>query len=208
MAEGKEMTYIKMCGLKRLCDIVAVNEIRPEYIGFVFYKKSKRYITPEQALEFKNQLSPGIKAVGVFLDEEAENVVKIIESGAIDIAQLHGSENDDYISFLRRRTEKPIIQAFRIRSADDARKAEKSSADMILLDAGAGDGITFDWSLIKIVKRPYFLAGGLNCENVAAAVKELKPYAVDVSSGIETEGLKDIQKMTAFAQAVRKENES
>lgn len=208
MAEGKEMTYIKMCGLKRLCDIEAVNEIRPEYIGFVFYKKSKRYITPEQALEFKNQLSPGIKAVGVFLDEEAENVVKIIESGAIDIAQLHGSENDDYISFLRRRTEKPIIQAFRIRSADDARKAEKSSADMILLDAGAGDGIKFDWSLIKIVKRPYFLAGGLNCENVAAAVKELKPYAVDVSSGIETEGLKDIQKMTAFAQAVRKENES
>ncbi len=201
------MTYIKMCGLTRICDIEAVNGIKPEYIGFVFFQKSKRYVTQEQAAELKKHLSPEIKAVGVFVNERPEIVAGLLESSVIDIAQLHGNENDKYISNLRSMTKKPVIQAFRINSADDAAKAGNSTADMILLDAGAGDGKLFDWSFIKNIKRPYFLAGGLNCENIEDAVRTLHPYAVDVSSGIETDGLKDIKKMTAFARAVRKENE-
>ena len=201
------MTAIKMCGLSQKRDIQAVNEIKPEYIGFVFWAKSKRYISPEKALEFKQMLDENIKAVGVFVDESIEKVAELLENGVIDLAQLHGSETENYINRLRGMTNKPVIQAFRIRSSVDVERAVKSSADMILLDAGMGDGKIFDWSLIQDITRPYFLAGGLNCENIAEAVRKFHPYAVDVSSGIETDGLKDIKKMTAFAMAVRKENE-
>lgn len=201
------MTAIKMCGLTRECDIQAVNEIKPEYIGFVFWAKSKRYLSPEKALELKKQLDENIKAVGVFVDESVEKVAELLENDIIDIAQLHGHENEDYIKNLREMTDKPMIQAFRIRSESDIEKAVKSKADMILLDAGMGNGNVFDWSLIKNIQRPYFLAGGLNGENVAEAVKILKPYAVDVSSGIETDGLKDMKKMAEFSAVVRKEEE-
>lgn len=202
------MTYIKMCGLSQECDIQAVNEIKPEYIGFVFWEKSKRYISPEKAFELKKLLDKNIKAVGVFVDESIEKVAELLENDIIDIAQLHGHENEDYIKNLREMTDKPVIQAFRIRSSSDMEKAVNSTADMILLDAGMGDGKIFDWSLIKEIKRPYFLAGGLNCENIAEAVKTLQPYAVDVSSGIETDGLKDMKKMAEFSAIVRKEDES
>ena len=201
------MTYIKMCGLTRKCDIKAVNEIKPEYIGFVFWTKSKRYISPEKAFELKKLLDKNIKAVGVFVDESIEKVAELLENGIIDIAQLHGHETEDYIKQLRELTDKPVIQAFRIRSSSDMEKAVNSTADMILLDAGMGDGKIFDWSLIKEIKRPYFLAGGLNCDNIAQAVKTLQPYAVDVSSGIETDGLKDMKKMAEFSAIVRKEDE-
>ena len=201
------MTAIKMCGLTRECDIQAVNEIKPEYIGFVFWAKSKRYLSPEKALELKKQLDENIKAVGVFVDESVEKVAELLENDIIDIAQLHGHENEDYIKNLREMTDKPMIQAFRIRSAGDIEKAVRSTADMILLDAGMGNGNVFDWSLIKNIQRPYFLAGGLNGENVAEAVKILKPYAVDVSSGIETDGLKKKKKMAEFSAIVRKEEE-
>ena len=202
------MTYIKMCGLSQECDVQAVNEIKPEYIGFVFWGKSKRYIPPEKAFELKKLLDKNIKAVGVFVDENIEKIAELLENDIIDIAQLHGNEDDDYIKNLRELTDKPVIQAFRIRSADDIQKAAESTADMILLDAGMGDGKIFDWSLIKEIKRPYFLAGGLNCENIAEAVKTLQPYAVDVSSGIETDGLKNMKKMAEFSAIVRKEDES
>ena len=200
------MTAIKMCGLTRECDIQAVNEIKPEYIGFVFWAKSKRYLSPEKALELKKQLDENIKAVGVFVDEDVEKVAELLENNVIDIAQLHGSETEDYINKLRSMTKKPVIKAFRITSTNDVEKAVNSTADMILLDAGMGDGKIFDWSLLRDIKRPYFLAGGLNCENIANAVKNIKPYAVDVSSGIETDGLKDIKKMAVFARTVRKED--
>lgn len=200
------MTAIKMCGLSRKSDIQAVNEIMPEYIGFVFFVKSKRYISPEKALELKQMLDKNIKAVGVFVDEDLEKVAELLENNVIDIAQLHGSETESYIKQLRQLTEKPVIKAFRIRSNSDVEKAVKSTADMILLDAGAGDGKVFDWSLLEGVKRPYFLAGGLNCENISDVVKNIQPYAVDVSSGIETDGLKDIKKMSFFAKTVRKED--
>ena len=187
-------TKIKMCGLRRPEDIEAVNELKPEYIGFVFFPGSKRYVTPETAKALRAGLEPGIKAVGVFVDGDPETVARLLEEGVIDIAQLHGQKTD-----------KPLIRAFRIRSAEDAQQAQASTAEQILLDAGAGDGKTFDWSWLKEVTRPYFLAGGLNPENAGEAVKKLKPYAVDVSSGIETEGYKDINKMRAFVRAVREE---
>ena len=202
------MTRIKMCGLRRPEDIGAVNGLQPEYVGFVFFPGSKRYVTPETARELKAGLAPGIKAVGVFVDEAPETVARLLEEGIIDLAQLHGHEDEAYLACLRKLTDKPLIRAFRIRSEEDALQAQASSADGILLDAGAGDGKTFDWSWVRAVTRPYFLAGGLNPENVARAVRELKPYAVDVSSGIETDGFKDIVKMRAFVRAVRMENET
>ena len=201
------MTGIKMCGLRRPEDIEAVNGLKPEYIGFVFFPGSKRYVTPETAKALKGLLDPEIRAVGVFVDEVPETVARLLEEGVIDIAQLHGHEDEAYISRLRQLTGKPLIRAFRIRCEEDAKQAEASSADAILLDAGAGDGKTFDWSWLKAVTRPYFLAGGLNPENAGRAVRELKPYAVDVSSGIETDGFKDMTKMRAFVKAVRTEAE-
>ena len=198
-------TKIKICGLRRPEDIDAVNDLKPEYIGFVFFPGSKRYVTPETAKSLRAGLNPGIRAVGVFVDEKPETVAGLLEEGVIDIAQLHGNEDEAYLESLRGLTGKPLIRAFRIRSAEDARRAQESTAEQILLDAGAGDGKTFDWNWLKEVTRPYFLAGGLNPENAGEAVRKLKPYAVDVSSGIETEGYKDIAKMRAFVRAVREE---
>lgn len=199
------MTKIKLCGLSRPCDIEAANRLKPEYIGFVFLPKSKRYVNYERARELKGMLSPEIKAVGVFVNEAVQTAAELLNAGIIDIAQLHSGEDEDYIKLLRSLTDKPIIKAFRIRSGDDIARAEESSADYILLDSGMGTGTVFDWSLIQSIKRPYFLAGGLDCDNVGEAIRRLRPYAVDVSSGIETNGLKDNEKMAAFVAAVRKE---
>lgn len=201
------MTRIKFCGLTRKCDIEAVNELGPEYIGFVFWPRSKRVVTREQALELKAMLDPSIKAVGVFVDEDIEVVKSLLNDDIIDIAQLHGSEDGTYINDLKMSTGKTVIKAFKIRSEDDGRQAEESPADMVLLDSGMGTGKTFNWEIIKGVKRPFFLAGGLAPDNAAEAIRELHPYALDVSSGIETEGIKDTKKMTDFYEAVRKEDE-
>lgn len=197
------MTKIKLCGLSRECDIEAVNELCPEYIGFVFANKSKRYVTPAKAKELRTILNKDIKAVGVFVNEDIEKVSELLENDIIDIAQLHGSEDEEYISKLREKTGKQIIKAFKISCSADAVSAEKSSADFILLDSGAGTGSVFDWEWLKEVRRPYFLAGGLSTDNVESAIKKLSPYAVDVSSGIETEGVKDETKMREFVSKVR-----
>lgn len=199
------MTKIKLCGLSRPQDIQAANELRADYIGFVFAPGSRRYVSPRQALTLKSLLSPQIHAVGVFVYEEIGTVARLLNRGVIDMAQLHGGEDEDYIRRLRGLTGKPIIQAFRITSDRDVLRAESSIADHVLLDSGAGTGTTFDWALIRQIKRPYFLAGGLDIHNVKSAVDQLEPYAVDVSSGIETGGVKDPAKMAAFVAAVRKE---
>ena len=201
------MTKIKLCGLSRPCDIGAANELKPDYIGFVFAPKSKRYVTPEKAMELKQMLLPEIQSVGVCVNEKPETVVKLLQDGTIDIAQLHGAEDEEYIIQLRQLTDKPIIKAFRIETASDIEKALQSTADYLLLDSRAGTGTVFDWKLIQNIKRPYFLAGGLDADNAAEAVNTLRPYALDVSSGIETSGLKDKSKMAAFVSAVRKEEE-
>ena len=199
------MTEIKFCGLSRPEDIRAVNALKPEYIGFVFWEKSKRYVSPKQAAGLKKLLDPGIKAVGVFIDEEPETVASLLNEGIIDIAQLHGSEDAEYLQRLRRLSGKPVIKAFRVRNAKDLAAAKQCPAEMVLLDSGAGTGMCFDWSLLKEVERPFFLAGGLSTENVEQAIRQLHPFAVDVSSGIETDGMKDPEKMAAFAALVRKE---
>ena len=199
------MTQVKLCGLRRPEDIEAANRLKPEYIGFVFASKSKRYVDPDTAASLKEALDPSIKAVGVFVNEDYSVVEYLLKKHVIDVAQLHGSESDEYINKLKKNTGKTVIRAFKITSQEDVDKAVKSPADYILLDAGAGDGVTFDWSVVKDVERPFFLAGGLDPDNVSDAIKAVHPFAVDVSSGIETDGFKDTDKMTAFVTAVRKE---
>lgn len=200
------MTRIKLCGLSRPDDIDIANQLAPDYIGFVFAKNSRRYVSPAQAETLKQRLSPTIQAVGVFVNESPDRVATLLHSGVIDIAQLHGNEDEGYIARLRGLTDKPIIQAFRIATAQDIPAAEHSAADHLLLDAGAGAGRVFDWDLIRHIQRPYFLAGGLAPDNVGNAIQTLHPYGVDVSSGIETDGQKDTAKMAAFVAAVRKED--
>ena len=202
------MTKIKLCGLSRPCDVEAANALKPDYIGFVFAPASRRYVTPRQAAELKKLLSPEIAAVGVFVGEAPEIVAALLNGSVIDIAQLHGDETEDDIRRLRQLTDRPLIRAFRIRTAHDAELAGASTADYVLLDSGAGTGSVFDWQLVQRMRRPYFLAGGLNAENVESAVKLLRPFAVDVSSGIETDGRKDHRKMAAFVAAVRRADAS
>ena len=206
-AESK--TKIKLCGLSRECDIEAANELLPEYIGFVFAKKSIRYVSPEHAAVLRRQLADQVLAVGVFVNDTPENVAKLLAAGVIDMAQLHGSEDENYIERLRTLTDKPIIKAFSVKEEQDIRRAAVSSADLVLLDAGSGGtGTAFDWGLLAGMERPYFLAGGLDTATVGEAVRKWRPYAVDVSSGIETDGHKDVEKMRAFvrcARSVRKE---
>lgn len=197
------LTKVKFCGLTRVEDIETVNELRPEYIGFVFWEKSKRNITPIDAKRLKSLLHEDIKVVGVFVDEDIENITYLSDEGIIDVIQLHGKENDDYIKRIKKLTGKPVIKAFKIKSEEDILRANENIADFVLLDAGMGEGKSFDWKLIKGMNRPYFLAGGLGLGNVEEAVKALKPFAVDVSSGIETEGRKDCKKMRDFLNIVR-----
>lgn len=202
------MTKIKLCGLSRIEDIQTANKLKPDYVGFVFAERSKRRVSPLKATELKSKLDPEVKAVGVFLDDNLDLVAAMLNLGIVDLVQLHGNEDEAYIEKVRSITNKPIIKAFIINSIDDVKAAESSTADYILLDGGKGSGKAFDWTLLKDIKRPYFLAGGLNPDNAADAVKKLKPYSVDVSTGIETDGLKDAEKMAAFVSAVRKEDQA
>lgn len=198
------MTRIKLCGLSRICDIEAANALMPDYIGFVFAPKSRRYVSPETAAGLRRLLHPEIQSVGVFVNEPPEHVAALLAAGTIDVAQLHGSEDEAYIHRLRTLTDRPLIQAFRIDSAADIQRAKASSADLILLDSGSGGtGTAFDWRLLQGIGRPYFLAGGLDPDNVGEAVRRLHPWGVDVSSGIETDNQKDKAKMAAFVAAVR-----
>ncbi len=202
------MTKIKLCGLSRIEDIQTANKLKPDYVGFVFAERSKRRVSPLKATELKSKLDPEVKAVGVFLDDNLDLVAAMLNLGIVDLVQLHGNEDEAYIEKVRSITNKPIIKAFIINSIDDVKAAESSTADYILLDGGKGSGKAFDWTLLKDIKRPYFLAGGLNPDNAADAVRKLKPYSVDVSTGIETDGLKDAEKMAAFVSAVRKEGQA
>lgn len=198
------MTRIKLCGLTRPCDIETANALRPAYIGFVFAPGSRRYVPPAGAAALKAMLHPSVTAVGVFVKEAPETVAALLARGVIDAAQLHGGGDAAYVARLRALTRRPLIQAFRVDSAADIAAAQGSPADYVLLDAGeGGTGTAFDWTLISGLARPYFLAGGLDATNVGAAVRLLRPYAVDVSSGIECGGYKDAGKMREFVAAVR-----
>ena len=196
------MVKIKLCGLTRRCDIDWANELLPDYVGFVF-AGSRRRVTDKQAAQLRNILREDIPAVGVFVDEPIDHAAALVRQGVIQLVQLHGAEDEGYVRELRRAVSAPVIQAFSVRSSEDIQAAGRSSADFVLLDHGAGGtGRTFDWSLAAALDRPYFLAGGLHPGNAAAAA-ELRPYAVDVSSGIETAGVKDRQKMIEFVRRIR-----
>ncbi|MDD3367720.1 MAG: phosphoribosylanthranilate isomerase [Lachnospiraceae bacterium] len=211
------MKKIKLCGMFRSQDIKYANAIKPDFVGFVF-AKSKRQITLEQATEFSWQLDTEIQAVGVFVNEEIKNIVTLCKQDAIQLVQLHGDENRDYIEQLRDeiRKAKPsgsglnpikIIKAVRISSKEDALAADTLPVDYLLLDATStkavgGTGEQFDWSQIPELEHPYFLAGGIGLHNIDEALKTTA-YGIDTSSGIETEGVKDPEKMRKMVAAVK-----
>ena len=273
------MSKIKICGLRRPEDIKAVNKYLPEYVGFVFYKKSKRYVTEEEAEKLRKLLDKRIISAGVFVDAEKDEILRLMRKGIISVAQLHGNESEDYIRELKEelkknvsfdvgsyhdgnkihtgsseedmihagriyKTEERIIKAYLLKAPDEKEisdpgtaggkdvksiisdmrhrekvehqginnsnrlkeilnEAKESSADYILFDSGFGSGKAFDWNILKNFEKPYFLAGGLNPENVSEAIEKLEPYAVDVSSGVETDGYKDADRIRAFVENVR-----
>lgn len=201
-----DKTKVKICGLSRKEDIAYVNELKPDFIGFVF-AKSRRQVTREKAGELKALLDPKIKAVGVFVQEEVVQVARVANSGSIDLIQLHGDESPAFCSMLRKLTLVPIIKVVRVAKEEDLEleKLKAYECDYFLFDTltstnYGGEGKTFNWRLLegKQIPKPYFIAGGLNAANVQEVISSLHPFAVDVSSGVETEGFKDKEKIRKF----------
>lgn len=197
------MTVVKICGIRRPEDVECLNTDKPDMAGFVFYRPSRRCVSLAQAMDLRKSLDPSVRTVGVFVDEDPRVVAEAVDSGAVDVVQLHGCEDEEYIRGLRKMTDASIIKAFVLRDGSMISSIEACGADMVLLDAGMGSGKTFDWSLASKVERDYILSGGLTPDNVAEAVGELSPYGVDVSSGVETDGFKDNGKISRFLSAAR-----
>ncbi|MEJ8743716.1 phosphoribosylanthranilate isomerase [Mediterraneibacter sp. HCN-7094] len=205
---------IKLCGLKRIEDIEAVNKAKPDYIGFVFAKKSRRYVSTETAERLKQHLNPDIEAVGVFVNEDIDKVIEQAKKQVIDVIQLHGEEDVAYVKDLKEAVDVPIIKAISMTKPDARQQIsmwEISDVDYLLLDSGnGGTGEQFNYKLLQEIgnlKKPYFLAGGLNPENLENAVQQLQnnqPYALDLSSGIETNGIKDLDKIKKAVEAARR----
>ncbi|MCQ5128730.1 phosphoribosylanthranilate isomerase [Butyricicoccus faecihominis] len=198
---------LKFCGLTREADIEAANETGPDYIGFVF-AESRRRVSDLDAARLKARLDPAIKAVGVFVNDTPEHIAALAGEGIIALAQLHGDEDARVIERLRRLTDVPLIKAVRVKTRADIERALALPVDYLLLDtyvghAYGGSGKAFDWSLIGDIPKPYFLAGGLRPENLEQALRT-GAYALDLSSGIETNGVKDPAKMRAVAERVRR----
>ena len=199
------MVKIKICGLKRLEDIEIVNKYKPDYIGFVF-ADSKRKVSHVLASELKGNLDSDIISVGVFVDASQDEVLELFDKGIIEVAQLHGSEDEDYIASLKDKTDNKlkIINAVEMSQAIDLNEYVNTHADYLLLDSGKGSGKTFDWRLIgKDLKKDFFLAGGLDISNICRAIEEFKPYAVDLSSSLETDGFKDENKIKEIMEVIR-----
>lgn len=205
------MNKIKICGIKSENDIKIVNKYRPDYIGFIL-APSKRQISYEVAKELKDLLHPSILAVGVFVNESIEVIETYAMAKIIDVIQLHGDESLEMMTELKKRVNLPIIKAIRVK--DEAQFHQlmpymnQVPADYLLFDTYhegmyGGSGKSFDWSVLKVVKRPYFLAGGIGLHNIVSAC-QLKPFGIDVSSGVETEEIKDADKVREIIQAVRR----
>jgi len=197
------ITKIKFCGLRRPEDILYANKLLPDYIGFVF-APSRRQVDMNTARQLKSLLDPAIAAVGVFVNEKPELVARHCNEGIIDMIQLHGDEDQLYYDELKSLTDVPVIRAVRVK---DALPEELPQADYLLFDTLSGYGMggtgdAFDWSILRGVDRPYFLAGGLNRYNIGKAIESFKPFAVDVSSGIETGGVKDPEKMEEIIKKI------
>lgn len=218
------MLKIKFCGLFRECDIDYANALKPDFIGFIFVEHSKRFVDFATAQALKSHLDSGIQVVGVFVDSPVERIMEALSEGIIDAVQLHGNENSAYISALKAcmqsdlGKESPIIKAIRVSDSHSLAQSLESSAqcgaDFILLDSpNAGSGKAFDWNALaqRLVKSQdfvrafqtrFFLAGGVNAENIHSAIA-LKPFCIDISSGIESNGVKDFAKMQTIINAVR-----
>ena len=214
---------VKMCGISKVETIPAVVEAKPDYMGLVF-APSKRQVTVDQAKTLVEELhkqytkrynngaeqsnNDEIKTVGVFVNETLENLVTIATEANLDVVQLHGDEDEAFIQSLKERTNVEVWKAVQIRSAADAEAWIDSRADMLLFDAyhkdeRGGTGEVFDWSCLDEFERPFMLAGGIDSTNVARAIRTVRPYGIDISSGIETDGVKDNEKITAFTKLVR-----
>lgn len=207
---------VKMCGISKIETISAVVEAKPDYMGLVF-APSKRQVTVEQAEILVEELhkqcinhydTKVVKTVGVFVNETLDNLVRIADTANLDAVQLHGDEDEAFIQSLKERTNVEVWKAVQIRSAADVEKWIDSSADMLLFDAyhkdeRGGTGEVFDWSSLDAFERPFMLAGGIDSTNVARAIRTVRPYGIDISSGIETNGVKDDEKITAFTKIVK-----
>lgn len=200
------MVRIKICGLVRECDAEYCNEARADYVGLVF-AESRRQVDMKQAERIKKVLNQGIQTVGVFVNADITEIVRIAGSQLIDIIQLHGNEDSEYIEKLKKNTSLPVIKAVSVSGMKDIDDAEKLDVDYLLLDSGnGGTGKTFDWSIVRSeIHKPFFAAGGLNADNVLSAVKALNPYAIDISSGAETKGYKDKDKIIEIVRRLRNE---
>jgi len=197
------MTKIKICGLRRKTDIEMANLLKPDSIGFVF-APSKRMVTAEEAAALKALLIPGITAVGVFVNADPLYIEELLRNNIIDAAQLHGNEAEKTVKKIRQETGRPVIKAVSVNTVSDLEAWKDSCADYLLFDHGnGGSGQLFDWNILKNVNRPFFLAGGLNPDNISEALSKVHPPGVDVSSGVETDGYKDMRKAAAFINAVR-----
>jgi len=197
------MAKIKICGLKRKEDIEFVNAAKPDFAGFVFAGE-KRKIDFKTAETFRAALDENILSAGVFINEPIENVIALRKEKIINLIQLHGGESEEYINELKEKTGSEIIKTIKI-NAHTSKDDLNTKADFLLFDSGGGSGKTFDWNLIKGVKeKPFFLAGGLNKDNVIKAIELLNPHCVDISSGVETDGVKDFEKIKEIIKIVRK----
>lgn len=203
------MTKVKICGLSRIEDIQYCNELTPDFIGFILdFPRSKRNITFDKAKELKSLLNKDIKSVGVFVNANIDTITKYCTENIIDIIQLHGNEDVKYINELKSRVNKPITKAIRVKSAEEIIQADKLPCDYLLLDTYVsnivgGSGLTFDWSIIPQISKPFFLAGGLNVDNVSKAIEMCNPFAVDVSSSVEDGDFKSYNKIKEFIHKVR-----
>lgn len=200
---------IKMCGLKRPEDIVYANECLPDYIGFVF-AESRRKVSAQEAEKLGRQLDPAIRKVGVFVNEPVRQLISISDKAGLDILQLHGDEGKEYIKEVRKKTGKEIWKAVRVRTAKDIREAEELTADKLLLDSFSedsygGTGKIMDFSVLEQtdIRMPYFIAGGLTVDNLSEIIEKTGPYGIDISSGIETGGIKNREKMLQVIKCVR-----
>ncbi len=198
------MVKVKICGIRRMEDIEIVNRYKPDYIGFVF-ADSKRRVSHDLAYELKLNLDSDIISVGVFVDASLNEILKLFDEGVIEMAQLHGSESEEYILTLKEKTnsELKIIKAIEMSEDVDLLEYNNSRADYLLLDSGKGSGKTFDWSLIESdLNKEFFLAGGLDISNINDAINEFDPYAIDLSSSLEVDGFKDESKIKELMEAI------
>jgi phosphoribosylanthranilate isomerase len=201
------MTSIKICGIKSIDEIEYLNQTLPEFAGFVF-AKSKRQVDKQKAKTLKEKLDIKIRAVGVFVNEEIDFVAQLANENIIDLIQLHGDEDKEYIINLKSKTKAPIIKAIRVDNEVNLEKIKMLEADFYLFDTFVkneygGSGKSFNWDLIKNFEKPFFLAGGLNSSNIEDAIEAAKPSCVDVSSGVEVGNSKNLEKILEIIQIVR-----